>query len=116
MYHSDGNWYEQIYDSSGNCINGTSLWGHWDNRWHYRYNGDVTLYAGWTPDNYTLTFDPNGGTLRNPGSNLYNPQWNNGNRMAACSNRYTMLLEMPLMVLLCGDTGIITGTGVMQET
>lgn len=81
MYHSDGNWYEQIYDSSGNCINGTSLWGHWDNRWHYRYNGDVTLYAGWTPDNYTLTFDPNGGTLRNPGSNLYNPQWNNGNRV-----------------------------------
>lgn len=81
MYHSDGSWYEQIYDSSGNCINSTSLWGHWDNRWHYRYNGDVTLYAGWTPDNYTLTFDPNGGTLRNPGSNLYNPQWNNGNRV-----------------------------------
>ena len=57
MYHSDGNWYEQIYDSSGNCINGTSLWGHWDNNWHWRYAGDVTVYAGWkaNPDtSYTV--------------------------------------------------------------
>ena len=57
MYHSDGSWYEQIYDSSGNCINSTSLWGHWDNNWHWRYAGDVTVYAGWkaNPDtSYTV--------------------------------------------------------------
>lgn len=44
-------------------------------------NGTVTLYAMWTPNTYTLTFDPDGGTLKNPGSNLYNSQWNNGNRV-----------------------------------
>ena len=44
-------------------------------------DGTVILYAHWTPNTYTLTFDPDGGTLRNPGSNLYNPEWNNGNRV-----------------------------------
>ncbi len=44
---SNGSLSEQIYDGAGNAINGTSLWGHWDNNWHWRYAGDVTVYAGW---------------------------------------------------------------------
>lgn len=45
---------EQIYDSAGNAINGTSLWGYWDNSWHWLYEGDMTLYAGWTRNSYIL--------------------------------------------------------------
>lgn len=32
----------------------------------------VNLYAVWTPISYNLTFEGNGGTLKNPGGNLYN--------------------------------------------
>lgn len=45
---------EQIYDSAGNAINGTSLWGYWDNSWHWLYEGDMTLWAGWTRNSYIL--------------------------------------------------------------
>lgn len=54
---SNGSLSEQIYDGAGNAVNGTSLWGHWDNNWHWRYAGDVTVYAGWkaNPDtSYTV--------------------------------------------------------------
>ena len=54
---SNGSLFEQIYDAAGNAVNGTSLWGHWDNNWHWRYAGDVTVYAGWkaNPDtSYTV--------------------------------------------------------------
>lgn len=30
------------------------------------------LFAQWTPNQYRLTFNANGGTLKNPGTNLYN--------------------------------------------
>lgn len=44
---------EQIYDSSGNAVE-SSLWGHWDNSWHYKYAGNMTLWAGWTKNDYSL--------------------------------------------------------------
>lgn len=31
---------------------------------------------------YTMTFDPNGGILKNPGNNLYNAEWKNGNTVS----------------------------------
>ena len=31
---------------------------------------------------YTMTFDPNGGILKNPGDNLYNADWKNGNAVS----------------------------------
>lgn len=54
---NNGNLSEQIYDAAGNAINGTSLWGYWDNSWHWRYAGDVTVYAGWQKNNYPLDFN-----------------------------------------------------------
>lgn len=44
---------EQIYDSSGNAVE-SSLWGYWDNNWHYKYAGNETLWAGWTKNDYSL--------------------------------------------------------------
>ena len=44
---------EQIYNSSGNAVE-SSLWGYWDNNWHYKYAGDMTLWAGWTRNSYIL--------------------------------------------------------------
>lgn len=44
---------EQIYDSSGNAVE-SSLWGYWDNNWHYKYAGNETLWAGWTRNSYYL--------------------------------------------------------------
>lgn len=42
----------------------------------YIFNGDhagnVTATAQWTANSYKLTFNANGGTLKNPGTNLYN--------------------------------------------
>jgi len=48
----------QVYDGTGKCINGTKYWNN--NLWSYTDN--VTLYAQWTANNYTVTFNPNGGT------------------------------------------------------
>ena len=61
----------QIWDKDGKPVGNTTEAAY------YGY----TVYAHWTPNTYTLTFDPDGGILRNPGSNLYNPEWNNGNRV-----------------------------------
>lgn len=44
---------EQIYDSSGKAVE-SSLWGYWDNNWHYKYAGNETLWAGWTKNDYSL--------------------------------------------------------------
>lgn len=44
---------EQIYNSSGNAVE-SSLWSYWDNSWHYKYAGDMTLWAGWTRNSYIL--------------------------------------------------------------
>lgn len=44
---------EQIYDSSGKAVE-SSLWGYWDNNWHYKYAGNETLWAGWTRNSYYL--------------------------------------------------------------
>lgn len=44
---------EQIYNSSGKAVE-SSLWGYWDNNWHYKYAGNETLWAGWTKNDYSL--------------------------------------------------------------
>lgn len=44
---------EQIYDSSGKAVE-SSLWGYWDNNWHYIYASNETLWAGWTKNDYSL--------------------------------------------------------------
>lgn len=44
---------EQIYNSSGNAVE-SSLWSYWDNSWHYKYAGDMMLWAGWTRNSYIL--------------------------------------------------------------
>lgn len=48
-----------------------------ENAWNFdagTVTGDMTLYAGWLPDRYTVTFDPNGGTLSGPGTALTGEQ------------------------------------------
>lgn len=42
-------------------------------------NTDTVLTAKTDIKWYTMTFDPNGGILKNPGDNLYNAEWKNGN-------------------------------------
>lgn len=62
--HSFKGWYTstsggaQVYNAAGNCTNEGTYWsgGVW------KYNGNVTLYAQWTANNYTLTVNPNGGS------------------------------------------------------
>lgn len=42
-------------------------------------NGSITLYAMWTPNTHTITFDGNTGTMLNPGVYLYNSMYSNTN-------------------------------------
>lgn len=45
-------------------------------------NTDTVLTAKTDIKWYTMTFDPNGGILKNPGNNLYNAEWKNGNTVS----------------------------------
>ena len=45
-------------------------------------NKDTILTAKTEIKWYTMTFDPNGGILKNPGNNLYNAEWKNGNTVS----------------------------------
>lgn len=45
-------------------------------------NKDTVLTAKTEIKWYTMTFDPNGGILKNPGNNLYNAEWKNGNTVS----------------------------------
>lgn len=52
----------QVYDSNGQATKeGTYI--NSENKWCYLKN--KTLYAHWTPSEYTLTIDPNGGEMYN---------------------------------------------------
>lgn len=44
---------EQIYNNQGRAVE-SSIWGYWDNNWHYKYAGDETLWASYTKNNYPL--------------------------------------------------------------
>ena len=48
----------QIYDKTGKCRNDGTYWK--DNKWHYA--GNAILYAHWTPNTYTVSYDANSGT------------------------------------------------------
>ena len=48
----------QVYNNKGKCKNEGTYW--LAGKWHYA--GDVTLYAQWTANKYTVKYDANGGT------------------------------------------------------
>lgn len=48
----------QVYNASGVAVNGTGYWS--SNKWSY--DGDVTLYAQWSVNTYTVSYNANGGT------------------------------------------------------
>ena len=48
----------QIYDKIGKCRNDGTYWK--DSKWHYA--GNAILYAHWTPNTYTVSYDANSGT------------------------------------------------------
>lgn len=48
----------QIYDKTGKCRNDGTYWK--DSKWHYV--GNAILYAHWTPNTYTVSYDANSGT------------------------------------------------------
>ena len=50
---------EKVYTADGTYVNGT----YWQDQ-RYQYEGDLTVYAHWksTDPEYTITFNPNGGT------------------------------------------------------
>lgn len=48
----------QIYDKTGKCRNDGTYWK--DSKWHYA--GNAILYAHWTPNTYTVSYDANSGT------------------------------------------------------
>ena len=54
----------RVFDSNGNCIVGN----YWNSSKQWIYQGNVTLYAQWMAQSstsaYTLTLQPNGGSLR----------------------------------------------------
>ena len=52
-------WGTQVYDSSGNAIANTSYFTS-DKKW--KYTGNLTLYAQYLPNTYTITFNGNNGT------------------------------------------------------
>ena len=53
---SDG---DKVYDAAGRFVAG----GCWSEDGRWAYAGNRSLYAQWTAKRYTLTFDPNGGTI-----------------------------------------------------
>ncbi len=64
-YTFDG-WYTsksggtQVYDSSGNWC--SSATGYWNSSGKWIYTGKITLYAHWTPKEYTITYKYTDGT------------------------------------------------------
>lgn len=51
----------KVYDVNGSCVNGT---GYWTNG-VYKATKDLTAYAQWSANQYTLKVDPNGGSFMN---------------------------------------------------
>ena len=51
------------------------------------FDGSITLYAMWTPNTYTVTFDGNTGTMLNPGVYLYNSMYSNTNTITVTFNK-----------------------------
>lgn len=47
-----------IYDTSGKCVNDGTYWKDGA----YIYAGDLTVYAQWTQNEYTVTYNANGGS------------------------------------------------------
>lgn len=60
LYHQDGNWWEQIYDENGIAVKqDTSCFWYWNGNYAWHYDNDVTLYAGYEVNQYTLKLDAN---------------------------------------------------------
>jgi uncharacterized repeat protein (TIGR02543 family) len=60
LYHQDGNWWEQIYDENGIAVKqDTSCFWYWNGNYAWHCDNDVTLYAGYEVNQYTLKLDAN---------------------------------------------------------
>lgn len=62
LYHNDnGNqWWEQIYDKNGLAVKqDTSCFWYWNGNYVWHYDGDVTLYAAYEVNQYSLKLDAN---------------------------------------------------------
>ena len=52
----------KAYDANGEAVNG-ACWNGSGNSATWKYDGNLTVYARWTPNAYTLTVRTNGGTF-----------------------------------------------------
>lgn len=48
----------KVYDATGACVLGTS---YWNSGKQYCYAGNLVVYARWSENEYTVTYDANGG-------------------------------------------------------
>lgn len=52
----------QVYDQNGNAVDGGGYWSGSGAGARWKYAGNVTLYAQWKINKYTVTYDANGGS------------------------------------------------------
>ena len=61
-------WYDapsggtKVYGTDGWCVRGSK---YWDTADHYKYEGNLTVYAQWTPNIAHITYNVQGGTVGN---------------------------------------------------
>lgn len=65
----------KLWNASGTCLRDGTYWDS-NNKW--KYPGNVTLYAQWTPITWTVKYDPNGGSGTMTDSNHI---FNSGSRL-----------------------------------
>lgn len=53
---------EQVYDNAGECLKGSYWTETRANNGTYKYDGDLTVYARWTANSYSIKFNANGGS------------------------------------------------------
>lgn len=65
----------KLWNASGTCLRDSTYWDS-NNKW--KYPGNVTLYAQWTPITWTVNYDANGGSGTMANSNH---MFNSGSRL-----------------------------------
>lgn len=53
----------QVFNANGDAVSG-AYWSASGSGATWKYDGNVSVYAQWKPNTYTLTLDPNGGTYK----------------------------------------------------
>ena len=59
---------EKVYDANGLYIKGTS---YWNSNGTYCYAGNMAIYARWLQNQYTITYDANGGSTKAENKTFY---------------------------------------------